>query len=51
MQDIYIRLEYLIKSITLNRNTWNDLTMIKQMINIHIYQPLHSGRIWHRVNF
>ena len=18
---------------------------------IHIYQPLHSGRIWHKVNF
>ena len=21
------------------------------IINYHIYQPLHLGRIWHKVNF
>ena len=24
---------------------------LKQFLNIHIYLPLHSGRIWHEVNF
>ena len=22
-----------------------------KMVLVHIYQPLHTGRIWHKVNF
>ena len=25
--------------------------IIKDVIHIHIYQPLNSGRIWHKVHF
>ena len=24
---------------------------IKRVLGMHIYQPLRSGRIWHKVNF
>ena len=29
---------------------WKFLPMI-DLISYHIYQPLRSGRIWHKVNF
>ena len=30
----------------------NYLSMLNvQVLNIHIYQPLRSSRIWHKVNF
>ena len=53
----------------MDSNTWNHLTVCKQILNIkwkykleliksiktrlsiHIYQPLRSGRIWHKVIF
>ena len=34
---------------------WSDEVLLKIilefLIHIHIYQPLHLGRIWHKVNF
>ena len=39
-----------VKLLLLHSNTWNHLTVYKQMNN-PIYQPLRSGRIWHKVNF
>ena len=56
----------LIEYLVMHSSTWNNLTvykrkcdksfmyiyitMCKQIVN-HIYQPLCSDRIWHKVNF
>ena len=29
----------------------NDIKKSKERLNYPIYQPLRSGRIWHKVNF
>ena len=35
-----------------NERKWWKIDLIQLVIiHIHIYQPLHSGRIWDKVNF
>ena len=38
----------IVGTIQLSANEW---VMLNRIISVHIYQPLRSGRIWHKVNF
>ena len=34
-----------------NRSTASQILTIHRILEVTIYQPLRSGRIWHKVNF
>ena len=46
--------KYSVNSIILKHVFWMKMIAILSQMSVkhyHIYQPLYSGRIWHKVNF